>query len=210
MPADRELIVYVIIVGSGRLGSGLARVLSSEGNDVAVVDLPLDNRRLGPSFDGIVIEGNPIDADALENAGIRKADFFIAATADDNVNAAAIQMAKGVYNVPIAIARISDPEKEDFYRKLGFDTVCPTTSGMNQILDYVRDRTFSSLQATIDPSTICVLPRQEWIGNRLRTIRMPHGRKIVALVRQGKIHGYEEGISVRSDDSIVLARVGKE
>ena len=202
--------MHVIIAGSGRLGSGLARVLSSEGNDVAVIDLPLDRRRLGASFDGLCIEGNPIDPEALQLAGIRKADLFVAATSDDNVNAAAIQAAKGIYDVPLAVARISDPEKESFYRGLGFETVCPTTTGMNQILDYLRDRAFSALRATVDPATTCVLPREDWIGHSIREIMMPHGRKIVALVRHGKIHAYEEGLAVRGDDSIVLTRVGKE
>jgi len=198
--------MYAIIAGSGRLGAGLAHALCSEGHDVAVIDSPLDRRRLGPSFDGLTVEGNPVDSSILELAGIKKAELFVAATADDNVNAAALQSAKGIYGVAVAVAQITDPEKEDFYRQLGFDTVCPTTTGINQILDFIRDKAFSSIRAVVDPSMVCVLPREDWIGRRPLEIPMPAGKRIVGLVRGGRTLTSAEAPALRGDDSVILAR----
>jgi trk system potassium uptake protein TrkA len=197
--------MYAIIAGSGRLGAGLAHALCSDGHDVAVIDSPLDRRRLDSSFDGLAIEGNPVDSEILELAGIRKAELFVAATADDNVNAAALQAAKGIYGVAVAVAQIADPEKESFYRQLGFDTICPTTTGINQILDFIRDKTFSPLRAVVDPSMVCVVPREDWIGRRPVEIAMPAGKRIVGLVRAGKAMTPAEARELREDDSIILA-----
>jgi len=201
--------VYVVIAGSGRLGSGLARVLSSEGKDVAVIDEPLDRRRLGSSFDGLTVEGNPIDPETLELAGIRKAELFVAAMPSDNMNAAAVQAAREIFMVPMAIARFVDPERELFYRGLGFETVCPTTTGLNQVLDHIRNSAFSPLRATIDPDMTCVLPREDWIGLPLRDIRLSAGRRVAGLVRNGKIREPADAVVVRADDTIVLSRNGR-
>jgi trk system potassium uptake protein TrkA len=131
--------MFVIIAGCGRLGAGLARVLSSQGHDVAVVGEDIDPRRLGGEFDGITVAGNPVDEEILDRAGARKADLFVAATADDRLNAMAAQIAREIFRVPSVLARISDPAMEAFYRELGLDTVCPTSTAINQVLDLIRE-----------------------------------------------------------------------
>ena len=92
--------MFVLVVGCGRLGAGLARVLSMQGNDVVVVSGRIDTRWLGADFDGVTVEGNPIDEGVLESAGIRKAGLFVAATSEDVVNAMAVQVAKEIFHVP--------------------------------------------------------------------------------------------------------------
>jgi len=199
----------VVIAGSGRLGSGLATVLSKDGNDVAVVDRPMDRRRLGASFDGLTIEGTPIDQEVLERAGLRKAELFVAATSDDNVNAAAVQAAKGFFHVPRAIARFMDPERAVFYKKLGVDAVCPTTTGLNQILDFIRTGDFSSLETIVDPDIICVRPRLEWMGMSPINLAMPSDRRVIGLVRGETVYGRDEGQTIRQSDSLLIARRGR-
>lgn len=198
--------MYIVIAGSGRLGSGLARTLSEEGEDVAVVDRPIDWRRLGADFDGLTVEGSPLDLEVLKAAGIRKARLFVAATQDDNLNAAAVEAAKGIFKVPMAVARFMDPERERFYRSLGVDTVCPTTTGMNQVLDYIRNAEFSALAAAVDPTVTCVVAREDWIGQPLSRLRPGKGRRVLGLVRDGRLHGAAERLQVRVGDSLVVAR----
>jgi trk system potassium uptake protein len=198
--------MYVVIAGCGRLGSGLARVLSSEGCDVAVIDRPMDRRLLGGGFDGIVVDGDPIDRSALESAGVGKADLFVAATSNDNVNASAVQAAKAFFSVPRAIARFADPERESFYKGLGYDTICPTATGINQVLDFIRNGAFSPLGAVVDPNMTCVFPNEGWVGSRLRDIKPPSGRRFIGLVRGTRFYGAGEPVQVRQGDSVVISR----
>lgn len=133
--------MYIVIIGCGRLGSSLARELSIEGNDVAIIDNQQENLdRLGSGFNGERIKGVEFDNDVLIGAGIEKAEVFLAMTSDDNVNAMAAQVAKNIFGVSRVIARIFDIEREFIYRKLGLETISPTELGV----DIVKSRILES------------------------------------------------------------------
>ncbi|RIE10545.1 TrkA family potassium uptake protein [Candidatus Cryosericum hinesii] len=127
-------VMYIIIVGCGRLGAQLATKLSEEGHDVAVVDRnPGNFSRLSDEFNGATVTGVGFDIEVLKSAGIEHADGFAAVTDGDNMNIMAAQVAKTIFKVPMVIARVFDPVKGETYRALGLETVCPTTSAANII-----------------------------------------------------------------------------
>jgi trk system potassium uptake protein len=202
--------MFVIVAGCGRLGAGLARVLSTQGNDVVVVSEKIDLKWLGAEFDGVTVEGNPIDEDVLESAGIRKAGLFVAATSEDVVNAMAVQVAKEVFHVPLALARMTDPARERFYRELGLSTVCPTSTGINQILDTVQRSAFDSLKGYLDPDLAGILPPPEWIGKRLDAFPLAGGRRVIGLERKGRVVPAERGTVLAAGDVLILRRDSKE
>ena len=98
------------------------------------MDDAIDQKRLGNEFDGIAIAGSPTDEDVLRKAGIGETQALVAATADDHTNVMAAQMAKEIFHVPKVLAWISDPDREEFYRRLGLNTVCPIATAVDQIL----------------------------------------------------------------------------
>ncbi|MBI5499000.1 MAG: TrkA family potassium uptake protein [Deltaproteobacteria bacterium] len=126
--------MHVIVLGCGGAGAGLARALSAQGNDVVVVDDVIDQKRLGNEFDGIAIAGSPTDEDVLRKAGIDETQALVAATADDHTNVMAAQVAREVFHVARVLTWISDPDREEFYRGLGLETVCPIATAVDQIL----------------------------------------------------------------------------
>ena len=132
--------MYVLVAGSGKLGMGLAKVLAARGHDVVMIGTDMDSGRAGKEFDGILISGSPVDEAVLESAGAGRAELFVAATADDCLNAMAVQVARELFHIPATLARITDPELEKFYREMGLDTVCPTKSAIETILDRVAGR----------------------------------------------------------------------
>ncbi|MBU3130061.1 TrkA family potassium uptake protein [Clostridium tagluense] len=138
--------MYIIIIGCGRLGSGLAMELSNDGHDVVIVDKYAANlQRLRSGFNGIKIKGVEIDNDTLMEAGIDKADIFLAMTPADNINIMASQIAKNIFKVPKVIARIFDPSREFIYRKLGLQTISPTELGINIIKNKIIDKKSDTL-----------------------------------------------------------------
>ena len=138
--------MYIVIIGCGRLGSGLAMELSNDGHDVVIVDKFRKNlERLGSGFNGIRIKGVEIDNDTLMEAGIDKADIFLAMTPADNINIMASQIAKDIFKVPVVIARIFDPSREFIYRKLGLQTISPTELGINIIKNKILDKNSNTL-----------------------------------------------------------------
>lgn len=201
--------MFVLIVGSGRLGVGLARAMSSRQDDVVIVDSGLDSGRLGEGFDGLIVDGDPMDMEVLERAGAKNAALFIAVTADDNINIFCAQAAKILFGIKAALARIADPEREAFYRELGLNTVCPTVTGINQVLELILKDRFSSFTASIDPSLICVHPLESWVGIPFSKIKTPGKTKIVGLMKEGRLARVVGREIVRQGDTVVVAR-GKE
>ena len=125
-----------LIVGCGRVGSALAKLLDADGHEVIVVDEnPAAFKRLGPKFKGHEVVGTGIDYDVLKRAGAATADGFIAVTNGDNRNIMAALIAQRMFKIKRIVARIYDPPRGQMYRELGVQTVCPTTVGAKLIRD---------------------------------------------------------------------------
>lgn len=125
-----------IVVGCGRVGSTLAKLLVSEGHDVTVVDEnPTAFKRLGSRFTGQVELGTGIDAEVIRRAGAEEADGFASTTNGDNRNVMAALIAQRLFHIKKVVARIYDPPRGEMYRELGIETVCPTTVGAQNIRD---------------------------------------------------------------------------
>ena len=117
----------VIIMGCGRVGSGLAMTMDREGHDVTIIDLNGDAfRRFLPNFNGKTLVGDGMDEDVLRQAGIEHADAFCAVTQGDNRNILASEIARTIFDVRKVITRMYDPVREEVFRELGLNTFCPT------------------------------------------------------------------------------------
>jgi trk system potassium uptake protein TrkA len=118
----------VVIMGCGRLGAQLARLLDSDGHSVTILDTDAYSfRRLPHTFGGTALVGNGLNEEALKKAGIEEADAFVALTQGDNRNVMASQIAKHIFNVPRVICRIYDPLRQELYSTLGVEAFSPTT-----------------------------------------------------------------------------------
>ncbi len=132
--------MFVLIVGAGRVGSSVARSALEAGNDVSVLDEdPLSHERLDAGMatswedaGGLFTVGHAIEADALEQAGIGRADVFIASTDGDNTNLTIAQIAKHGFGVDRVIARVMDPARAAWYAEQGLETICPTKTAIEQ------------------------------------------------------------------------------
>jgi trk system potassium uptake protein TrkA len=136
--------VRVVIGGCGRVGSELARHLADMGDDVSVIDdRPGALDRLGSTFDGTVHEGRIYDVKILEEAGIGQADAFVAVHDSDNANLMAVEVAKEVFAVPRAIARLGDPAREEAYRALDVDYVAGAKVTAEIFFERLREEQFA-------------------------------------------------------------------
>lgn len=116
--------MHVVIGGCGRVGSQLATTLSTDGHSVVVIDKDARAfRRLGESFAGTTLSGIVFDRQLLEDAGIRKAQAFVAVTSGDNSNVVSARTAKDRFGVERVVARIYDPQRATIYERLGLTTI---------------------------------------------------------------------------------------
>ena len=128
----------VIIMGCGRVGVQLARLLVDEGHQVAVIDYDADAlERLGPDFKGQKVVGVGFDREILIKAGIERADAFAAASSSDNANILAARIAHNIFHVHAVVARLFDPQRAEIYRRLGMLTISSTTWGAERIRELI-------------------------------------------------------------------------
>jgi trk system potassium uptake protein TrkA len=134
-----------LIVGCGRVGSTLAKLLVTEHDVVVVDENPAAFKRLGARFGGGVEVGTGIDYDVLKRAGAERADGFVAVTDGDNRNVMAALIAQRMFRIPKIVARIYDPPRGQLYRDLGIETFSPTTLGAQIIRDLLLDSPYTSM-----------------------------------------------------------------
>lgn len=177
--------MYVIIVGCGRVGSELAKLLSSEGHDVVIIDKnQLSFDRLGESFNGVTLVGNGFDLALLKQAGIEKADSFCAVTNGDNTNLISAQVAKKIFNVPKVIARVYDPARAHIYAALGLDILSGTILFAAMIRDKIIESRFSSyLIESKELGVIEIEVKKDLVGKHIHDINIPQELIIVAIRR---------------------------
>jgi len=120
--------LYIIIVGCGRLGAYLANRFSHAGHSVVVIDQDMESfEKLSFHFSGFKMEGDATEVQVLKQAKIKNADLLLATTEHDNINLMVAQVGKKIFNVPRVMARVYIPDREDIYRELDIETICPTT-----------------------------------------------------------------------------------
>ncbi len=177
--------MYVIIVGCGRVGTELAKLLSGEGHDVVVIDKNQEAfKRLGDTFNGLTMVGNGFDLALLKQVGIEKADAFCAVTDGDNTNLISAQVAKKIFNVPKVFARVYDPQRAHIYAALGLDIISGTMLLSAMLRDKIIESRFSSyLIESKDLGVIEIEVKNELVGKTIQDINIPGDFIVTALRR---------------------------
>ena len=139
--------MFVLVIGCGRVGSTVARYALREGHTVSCLDEdPESHARLEVGLDkgwedlgGQFTVGTALEIDALLEAGVERADVFIASTDGDNTNIIISQIAQRRFQVPTVIARVLDPLRAEWYGRQGLHTICPTKVAI-EMLDDALDK----------------------------------------------------------------------
>jgi trk system potassium uptake protein TrkA len=176
-----------LVIGCGRVGSTLAHTLSDRGHHVTVIDRdPRAILRLGPRFLGHPLIGTGFDRGLLLRAGIERCDGLASVTGSDETNVVIARLARHLFRVPKAVARVYDPRKADMYRRLGIQTLNPITWGSNRIAELLSysqlDPIVSLGNGEVDIVETAV-PRL-WIGRTVSAVTIPSEVHIAAITRR--------------------------
>lgn len=110
-------MMKIVIVGDGKVGHTLTKILSGEGHDITIIDSNLDRlHETQDSLDVAVVEGNGALIDVQLAAGAQHSDLLIAATSSDEINLLCCFVGRklGCKNT---VARVRNPEYD---QQLGF------------------------------------------------------------------------------------------
>jgi trk system potassium uptake protein TrkA len=118
----------VIVVGGGKIGEALSRVLAKERHDVVLIEKnDALAEELAEKLDALILQGDGSDAGLLKDANIESSDVVIAATNDDKANLSICEFAKGA-KVHTIISRVNNPGGERDLAKIGIESVVDATA----------------------------------------------------------------------------------
>jgi len=180
--------VHIVVVGCGRVGSGLGVGLVEAGHTVAIIDRNAKAfRRLPADWPGTAIVGSGFDRSDLDRAQASEATSLAAVTSGDNTNILTARIARETYEIPNVVARIYDPRRAQIYLRLGI----PTVATVSWTIDQVRRRLLPGEVESewSDPTgTLSLVERtlpERWAGKRLADLSVPRDVTVVAVTRAG-------------------------
>jgi len=195
--------MYVIIAGGGKIGSNLARALVAAEHEILIIDRDKSRcETLEEELGSVTQVGDACDSHVLSEAGVSRADFFVATFGRDEDNLAACQLAKHRFSVTKTLSLVNNPGNEPLLELLQIDIAVNTTDLIvSRIEEEMTDPLLVHLKAI--PGTtkavveIRIPPEAIVVGKALKDIPLPE-MTIVTLVIS------RDGQSVRPDDETVL------
>ena len=181
--------MHVVVMGCGRVGSGLALQLEGHGHTVAVIDQNASAfLRLGDEFQGKTVAGVGFDQDTLIEAGIERADAFAAVSNGDNSNIIAARVARETFNTVTVVARIYDAKRAEIYERLGIPTIATVPWTINRLVRQIVGEAME--ESWRDPSgavaAIRVQPHEGWVGHSIQEFERAVNGRVAMINRFGK------------------------
>lgn len=207
--------MYVVIMGGGKVGEYLATVLLSSGNDVALIENDLATAdKLSIVLQGsyMVIHGDGCDSKYQEDAGIRRADVFVAATGQDDNNLVSCEIAQRVFSVPRCIARVNHPKNLRIFKEVGIECVSSTTLIANLIEEETLLGSVSVASSLTHGNVVLTeirVPRMRLHSNetgiRAQDLPMPENSLIVAVSTADDVQVIGEDTYLMPGDTAIIA-----
>jgi trk system potassium uptake protein TrkA len=183
----------IVVVGAGNVGLAVAQALESRTDRVRVKLIERDRKRAEVAADAlersIVLNGDGLDMDILQEADIDRADAVLAVTDDDKTNLLVSVRAKQL-GCKLAIALINDPTLVPLTEALDVDAyINPRATTVSSILKHIRHgrvRAIYSLgDAEAEVIEAQVLSTSPIAGKAIRDVSFPEG-VLVGMVMKGQ------------------------
>jgi len=187
--------MFVLIAGGGRTGTQLATMLLAQNHQVRVVEgrrevLARIHKELPTE---VIYEGDPINPQVLEQAGIRHAQAVVACTSDDAANLVVCFLAHSKFGVPRTVARINNPRAAWLFdQTFHVDVAVNQAEIMSSLLEEemslgdmmtllkMRRGRYSLVEERIPPGSRA-------IGVAIKDLGLPECCVIAGVIRKGQL-----------------------
>ena len=210
--------MFIIIIGSGKVGYYLAKTLAQLKYKITVIEtnkeLCMDIVNTTSNLDVSVINGDGTSINYLIDADIESADALIAVTGRDQDNLVACQIAKKKFNVKKTIARVNNPKNIKIFETLGVDTAVSSTSSIVDIIE--REVFISGLKSlttvgNISINEIKLQTNYNSVNKQIKELNIPEDCIIIAIIRNNKaIIPGGSSILLNGDEVIAISKMGDE
>ena len=202
----------LLVVGGGNIGLMLARQIETTKPDVDLKLIEHDKARAEFVADRlertVVLNGDALDTDLLEEANVADTETIVAATDNDEVNVLVSVLAKR-HGCLRAVALINAVTYGPLISPLGIDaSVSPRELTVSSILQHVRRGRIRSVYSLhggeAEAIELQALETSPVVGRPLKDAGLPRGVLIGALVRGGNVLIPRGNTFVEPDDIAIV------
>ena len=156
----------------------------------------------------MVINGDVLDMEILEEASADNTETFVAVTNDDEVNIIGSLLAKRA-GVKRTIALVNKHSYVQLINQLGIDAVVnPRMITVSSILQHVRRGRIRGIYSVREDFGEIIeaeaLETSSLVGKSIRDADLPNGVKIGAIIRADKVTAPKGDTVIEKNDTIVL------
>lgn len=196
MGREKEASGRVLIVGGGNVGLRVARSLEANMRRIRARVIEKDRTRAENAADNlertVVLHGDGLDIELLEEANISKTDAVLALTDDDKTNLLTCARAKSL-GVELTVALINDPTLSGLMEPLNIDAyINPRATTVSSILRHIRHGRIRAIYSVGDTEAEVieaqVLGTSAITGKRLGDIDWPNSTLVGGVLKGGEVH----------------------
>lgn len=208
----------IIVVGGGNIGLCLAEELEERHPQVSARIIEMDRKRAQHVAQRLsrtmVLHGDGLDPEILEEANVRSAETVVAVTNDDEGNILSSLLAKR-YGCQRAITLINKTTYAPLVTTLGIDAVVsPRAITVSTILQHVRRGRIRAVHSLREGFAELIeaeaMETSPLVGIPIRDVRLPAGVLVGAIVRGDEVIIPRPSTVIRPHDRvIVLAAMGQ-
>lgn len=214
-PRDAHRLQKVIIVGAGRTGRFLAKMLAEDKILVKIFDIDIKRCNEAAEFvkEAIVIHGDATKMDLLLEEQIAEADVLVSVTQDDKLNLMLSLLGKHL-GVKKAIVRVAREEYSTLMEKVGVDIAfSPRMLAVNEILSFIRRGGVLAVsrleEGKAEVVEVLIKENAPLIGTPLKDLNLPRQCLICARVHEDSVEVPNgDTIFAEGDRAIVFIRHG--
>jgi trk system potassium uptake protein TrkA len=204
----------IVICGAGQVGSHAAEVLAGGGHNITVIDTDLERLRIvEETMDVRTLHGNAAHGEVLREAGVERADLFLAATSVDEINLLAASLAKAVGSRKV-VARVHqgtyfERRGLDYPAHLGIDQlICPEYATAFAIARTIRTPASLAVEhfahGQVEMQQFAVSAEAPAVGRRLVDLDLPQGSRLAMIARNGEAFIPDGFAAVQPGDTVIL------
>jgi trk/ktr system potassium uptake protein len=181
-----------LIIGAGNIGLQVAQKLEADSRKIRLKVIEKNRARAEVAADAlkrtVVLNGDGLDLDLLEEANVSSMDAVLALTEDDKTNILACVRAK-TEGGKLVVALVNDPSLIGLIAPMGIDAyVNPRSTTVSSILRYVRHgrirAVYSIGDAEAEVIEAQVLGTSALAGKAVRDADLPEA-SLIGLIQKG-------------------------
>lgn len=203
--------MYIIVVGGGKVGYQLTKLLLFQGHEVMLIEK--DKGKVAGMMDELgdsILQGDGSAVETLTEAGANRADAVVAVTGHDEDNLVICQLSKMMFFTRRTIARVNNPVNEPTFSSLGVDSTVNATRLINALIqEQVKAHDmliplFTMRGGDAEIVQTHISPASPVVNKKIRDFVLPKGTLIIAIYRGNELLIPRGDTLLMEDDQVMV------